>query len=93
MDTVVVRVSKRSTVNEPRIATPPIATGRLAAARLPKITISRISSTGMEKPSALVMSAVTSLLIDTSVGTVPPTRAAIPAAVTAGGARSFSMAL
>ena len=73
-------VSSRSTVNEPRMATPPIATGRDAAARLPKITSSRISRTGIEKPSALAMSAVTSELMATSIATFPPTLAVTPSA-------------
>ena len=34
---------------------PPIATGSAAATRLPKITSSRISSTGIENSSALAM--------------------------------------
>jgi hypothetical protein len=75
---VVATVSKRSTVNEPRMATPPIATGSAAAARLPKITSSRISSTGIENSSALAMLAVTSELIAASIGTVPPTWAVTP---------------
>ncbi len=52
---------------------PPMARGRLAAARLPKITSSRMSSTGMEMPSARPMSEVTCLLIADMVGTWPPT--------------------
>ena len=85
-------VSSRRTVNEPRMATPPIATGRDAAARLPKITSSRISRTGIEKPSALAMSAVTSLLMATSMGTFPPTRAVTPPAARLAGVRSFLIA-
>ncbi len=51
---------------------PPMASGRLAAARLPKMISITISSTGMEKPSARPMSAVTCLLIACSVGVKPP---------------------
>ena len=92
MDTVVAMVSSRSTVNEPRMATPPIATGSEAAARLPKITSSKISKTGIENPSALAMSAVTSELIATSIGTVPPTRAVTPLAARLAGASSVLIA-
>ena len=92
MDTVVTIVSSRSTVNEPRMATPPMTNGRLAAARLPKITSSRINRTGMEKPSALAMSAVTSELIETSSGTFPPTLAVTPSAARPAGTRSFLIA-
>ena len=74
------------------MATPPIATGSEAAARLPKMTSRRISKTGIENPSALAMSAVTSLLIATSIGTFPPTRAVTPLAVRAGGASSALIA-
>ena len=74
------RVSSRSTVNEPRIATPPIASGRLAAARLPKMISITISSTGMEKASARPMSEVTCLLIASLVGTSPPTSVRRPGA-------------
>ena len=74
------------------MATPPIATGRDAAARLPKITSSRISRTGIEKPSALAMSAVTSLLMTTSMATFPPTRAVTPLAARLAGLRSFLIA-
>jgi len=52
---------------------PPIASGKLAAARLPKITAITISSTGIEKPSARPISAVTCLPIVSLVGTSPPT--------------------
>ncbi len=58
--------------------TAPIASGRPAAARLPKITSSRISSTGMEIPSARPMSALTWSLIASSVGICPPTWVARP---------------
>ena len=92
METVVAMVSSRSTVNEPRMATPPIATGSEAAARLPKITSSRISKTGIENPSALAMSAVTSLLIATSIGTVPPTLAVTPLAARLAGVSSVLIA-
>ena len=92
MDTVVAMVSSRSTVNEPRMATPPIATGSEAAARLPKITSSRISKTGIENPSALAISAVTSELIATSIGTVPPTLAVTPLAARLAGASSALIA-
>ena len=78
--TVVVRVSSRSTVNEPRIARPPIARGTKAAMTLPKISTSRISRTGSEMDSARAMLPVTALLTATSVGTVPPTLAVIPSA-------------
>ena len=71
---------------------PPIATGSDAAARLPKITSSRISSTGIENPSALAMSAVTSELIATSIGTVPPTRAVTPLAARLAGVSSALIA-
>jgi len=92
MDTVVAIVSSRSTVSEPRMATAPMATGSEAAARPPKITSSRISKTGMENPSALPMSAVTSELIATSIGTVPPTVAVTPLAARAGGVSSVLIA-
>ena len=92
MDTVVAMVSSRSTVNEPRMATPPIATGSEAAARLPKITSSRISKTGIENPSALAISAVTSELIATSIGTVPPILAVTPLAARLAGASSALIA-
>ena len=59
---------------------PPMASGRLAAARLPKITSSRMSSTGIEMPSARPISEVTSLLIADMVGTCPPTRVVRPGA-------------
>ncbi len=59
----------------------PMASGRLAAARLPKITASRTSRTGIEMPSALPMSAVTSLLIAASVGISPPVCTVRPGAV------------
>ena len=91
MATVVVRVSSRSTVKEPRIARPPIATGRAAATTLPKISTSRISKTGSEMPSARAMLPVTALLTATSVGTAPPTLAVIPSPGPL--ARSFLMAL
>ena len=80
-------------MNEPRIAVPPMARGRLAAARPPKMISSRISRTGMEKPSALPMLAVTSLLMATSVGTVPPSCAVMPWAARPGGTSSPRMAL
>ena len=57
-----------------------MASGRLAAARLPKITSSRMSSTGSEMASARPMSALTSLLIAAYVGTCPPTWLASPGA-------------
>ena len=47
----------------------------------------------MEKPSALPMFAVTSLLMATSVGTVPPVCAVRPWAASPGGARSARIAL
>ncbi len=72
---------------------PPIATGREAAARLPKITSSRSNSTGMENASALPMSAVTSELIATSIGTVPPIRAVTPLAARLAGVSSALIAL
>ncbi len=67
-------------VNEPRMAMPPMATGIQAAPRLPKIRISRISRTGIEKASARAMLAVTSELMATSVATLPPAVAVSPAA-------------
>ena len=78
MDTAVPRVSSRSAVNEPRMATPPMARGRLAAARLPKITSSRIKSSGIDSVSARLMSPVTCLLIASSVGITPPALAVRP---------------
>lgn len=66
-ETVVVSVIKRSTLNEPRMARPPIASGTKAAITLPKMITKRISSTGNEIDSALVMLALTALLIATSV--------------------------
>ena len=72
-DTPVTRVSSRSAVNEPRIPSAPIASGRLAAARPPKITSSRISRTGKDRPSARVMLAVVCWPIVSLVGTTPPT--------------------
>ena len=71
-DTPVTRVSSRSAVNEPRMARAPIASGRLAAVRLPKITSSRISRMGKDRPSARVMLAVVCWSIVSSVGTTPP---------------------
>ena len=49
-DTPVKMVSSRSAVNEPRIPRPPMASGRHAAVRLPKITSSRISRIGKDRP-------------------------------------------
>ena len=72
---------------------PPIATGSAAAARLPKITSSRISSTGIENSSALAMLAVTSELIAASIGTVPPTRAVTPLEARLAGVSSALIAL
>ncbi len=80
MDTLVTSVSRRSAVNEPRIAAPPMASGRLAAARLPKITSMRISNTGMDSPSARPMSDLTWLLMACSAGICPPATAVSPGA-------------
>ena len=72
-DTPVTRVSSRSAVNEPRMPSAPMASGRQAAVRLPKITSSRISRTGKDRPSARVMLAVVCWSIVSLVGTTPPT--------------------
>ncbi len=66
------------------MAMPPIASGRLAAARLPKMIASRTSRTGIEMPSALPMSLVTSLLMAASVGIWPPACTVRPGAVRSG---------
>ena len=73
------------------MARPPMATGSEAATTPPKITTSRMSRTGSEMPSARAMLAVTSSVMATSVGTVPPTRAVIPSPTVPG--KSSLMAL
>ncbi len=57
-----------------------MASGRLAAARPPKITSMRMSSTGMDRPSARPMSDLTSLLMAWKVGICPPTCEVSPGA-------------
>jgi hypothetical protein len=77
-ETVVASVSRRSTLNEPRMASPPMASGTNAAITLPKTITSRMSSTGNEIDSALAMLALTALLMVTSVAVGPPTWAVMP---------------
>jgi hypothetical protein len=73
MDTAVNKVSSRKTVKEPRMPMPPMTSGKLAAVTEPKITSSKMSSTGSDKLSARPMSLLVWLVMVSSVGTSPPT--------------------
>ena len=72
METSVARLSRRSIVKAPRIASPPIASGRLAAVRPPKTTTSSTSTIGSDICSARPMSSLTWVVMSLLIASSPP---------------------
>ena len=73
------RLSSRSIVNAPRIASPPTASGRLAAVSPPKMTTSSTSTIGIEIGSARAMSSLTWVVMSLAIASSPPIWTSSPA--------------
>ena len=84
-DTSVARLSRRRSVNDPRIASPPIASGRLAAVSPPKMTMRSTSTMGSEIISARAMSSPTWLVMSLAMASLPPSCTVSPG----GASRSY----